>query len=337
MRVVAVGLVLVALLMIISLPSVYVWWRMPVEVAPAVSVHVVVGESLTSISQRLEKRGVVGNSYLFAAVARALNATHDMKTGKYLFDGRMTPGAVLTMLRNGDVIRYLVRLPEGNTLQDYRRILSKEAEIVNDVEDLSTEMALVQLGVDVDEMPNGEGWFFPETYAYESGDNASSVLIRAFDHMRSHLDSVWMERRESVVLEQPYELLILASLIEKESAIPADRALISGVFQQRLKLGMRLQSDPTVIYALGDEFDGDLTRAHLRMEHPFNTYRTDGLPPTPIACPSRSSLEAAANPTKTDYLYFVARGDGSSQFSKTLAEHNVAVAEYQKFQLNDAR
>ena len=325
MRVVAVGLVLVAFLMIVSLPSIYVWWRQPVEVAPAVSFQVVVGESLTSISQRLEKRGVVGNSYLFAAVARALNATHDMKTGKYLFDGRMTPGAVLTMLRNGDVIRYLVRLPEGNTLQDYRRILSKEAEIVNDVENLSTEMA------------NGEGWFFPETYAYESGDNASSVLIRAFDHMKSHLDSVWMERRESVVLEQAYELLILASLIEKESAIPADRALISGVFQQRLKLGMRLQSDPTVIYALGDEFDGDLTRAHLRMEHPFNTYRTDGLPPTPIACPSRSSLEAAANPTKTDYLYFVARGDGSSQFSKTLAEHNVAVAEYQKFQLNDAR
>ncbi len=174
-----------------------------------------------------------------------------------------------------------------------------------------------------------EGMFFPDTYQFRRGDSDRSVLLRAHQAMLDQVESIWQGRALDLGLSTRHELVVLASIIEKETGAEADRAQISQVFHKRLQEGMRLQTDPTVIYALGEAFDGNLTRAHLKIDSPFNTYRVRGLPPTPIALPSAASLQAAAHPADGDFLYFVARGDGSSQFSRTLAEHNRAVRRYQ--------
>ncbi len=174
-----------------------------------------------------------------------------------------------------------------------------------------------------------EGWFFPDTYFFATGSSDFDVLARAYRLMRSRLDDAWSKRASDLPLKDPYEALILASIVEKETGSAADRPLIASVFVNRLRLGMRLQSDPTVIYGLGARFDGNLRKRDLETDTPYNTYTRDGLPPTPIALPGQASLEAATRPPKTAYLYFVARGDGTSEFSTNLADHNRAVAKFQ--------
>jgi UPF0755 protein len=171
--------------------------------------------------------------------------------------------------------------------------------------------------------------FFPDTYQYRRGDLDRDLLLRAHDAMQRLLEESWRQRGENLQIETPEQAVILASIIEKESGLAADRGLISQVFHNRLAKRMMLQTDPTVIYALGAAFDGNLTRAHLKMDSPYNTYRRRGLPPTPIALPSAAALHAALHPLNGDFFYFVAKGDGTSQFSRTLAEHNRAVRKYQ--------
>jgi UPF0755 protein len=177
-------------------------------------------------------------------------------------------------------------------------------------------------------VPFAEGYFFPDTYLVVKGTKVSDVLIMAHKAMTTKLDAVWQQKNSRMVLATPEELLILASIIEKESGQKSDRRTISQVFHNRLQRNMRLQTDPTVIYAIGDEFDGDIRSRDLRMDSPFNTYKVKGLPPTAIALPSYDSLLAAAQPSTGDFLYFVARGDGTSQFSRTLSEHNAAVRKF---------
>jgi len=174
-----------------------------------------------------------------------------------------------------------------------------------------------------------EGQFFPDTYAYHRAQSDRDILLRAHRRMQKELADAWSERAEDLPYKNPYEALIMASIIEKESGRDSDRLSVSQVFVRRLKIGMKLQTDPSVIYGVGDAFDGNLTRRHLRTDSPYNTYTRFGLPPTPISLAGREALRAALNPAPGDYLYFVARGDGSSQFSRTLAEHNAAVRRYQ--------
>jgi UPF0755 protein len=177
--------------------------------------------------------------------------------------------------------------------------------------------------------PSLEGWFFPDTYHFAAGSSDLALLTRAYRLMRTRLDAAWARRASELPLKDAYEALILASIVEKETGRGADRPLIASVFVNRLRLGMRLQSDPTVIYGLGARFDGNLRRRDLEADTAYNTYTRDGLPPTPIALPGQASLDAVANPPKTAYLYFVSRGDGTSEFSANLAEHNRAVAKFQ--------
>ncbi len=177
--------------------------------------------------------------------------------------------------------------------------------------------------------PNPEGWFFPDTYFFATGTKDLELLARGYRLMRSRLDDAWAKRVEDLPLKDPYEALILASIVEKETGNAADRPLVASVFVNRLRLGMRLQSDPTVIYGLGAKFDGNLRKRDLETDSPYNTYVRDGLPPTPIALPGQASLDAATRPPKTAYLYFVSRGDGTSEFTANLADHNRAVAKFQ--------
>ena len=331
------SLFLVVALVVIFPIYVSVWWQSPHTFDGDVTLKVESGETFSSLTNRLKQANLISSSNLFSSVARLLRATRDVRAGEYEFSDKASPSEILQKLRGGISVQYLVRLPEGGTFEDYRQILIAEEALENDIAELSVADTLAAFGIEDDATRSVEGWFLPETYAYLSGDLASSVFIRAYEYMKSTLISSWTERKRSDALKSPYELLILASIIEKESGRSDDRMRISGVFHERLRIGMRLQSDPTVIYALGNEFDGNLSRSNLRIVHTHNTYRIDGLPPTPIACPSKSSLRAAAQPTKSNYLYFVARGDGSSEFSETLAEHNAAVAKYISAKKDNAR
>jgi len=193
--------------------------------------------------------------------------------------------------------------------------------------DLPEAELMKRLGANV---PTAEGWFFPETYFFSSGSTDAAVLGRAHRLMRERLDAAWRGRSEGLPLTDPYQALILASIVEKETGRPADRPLIASVFVNRLKRGLRLQTDPSVIYGLGTRFDGNLRKRDLESDSPYNTYTRDGLPPTPIALPSQASIDAVLNPPVTQYLYFVSRGDGSSEFSANLPDHNRAVSRYQK-------
>lgn len=337
MRIVAVSLFLVVALVVVLPIYVFVWWQSLHPINENVTLEIQSGETFSALSSRLEEADIVSSSMLFSSVAKLLRATRDVRAGEYEFSGDASPREVLQKLRGGIIVQHLVRLPEGGTFEKFRQILMAEDALENDIASLSADDTLDVFGIDDEPTRKVEGWFFPETYSYRSGDLASSVLTRAHEHMKSALDTAWSERKYAEALDSPYGLLILASMIEMESGLKDDRAQISGVFHERLRIGMRLQSDPTVIYALGADFDGNLTRSDLRLVHSHNTYRIEGLPPTPISCPSKASLEAAAIPVKSDYLYFVARGDGSTQFSETLAEHNSAVAKYQLDVKGDAR
>ena len=314
MRIVAVSLFLVVALVVVLPIYVFVWWQSPHPINENVTLEIQVGETFSTLSSRLEEADIVSSSMLFSSVARLLRATRDVRAGEYEFSSDASPREVLQKLRGGIIVQHLVRLPEGGTFEKFRQILMAEDALENDIASLSADDTLDVFGIDDEPTHKVEGWFFPETYSYRSGDLASSVLTRAHEHMKSALDAAWSERNNAEALDSPYGLLILASMIEMESGLTDDRAQISGVFHERLRIGMRLQSDPTVIYALGADFDGNLTRSDLRLVHSHNTYRIEGLPPTPISCPSQASLEAAAIPAKSDYLYFVARGDGSTQF-----------------------
>jgi UPF0755 protein len=223
-------------------------------------------------------------------------------------------------------VQHEARLLEGWTLGQTLDYLAGLDTLRHALADTPEAQLMATLGL---EPQMAEGWFFPDTYRFERGTQDVAVLLTAHRKMQQELDRVWQERDADLPYSHPYQVLIMASLIEKETGLDAERAKIARVFTSRLEQGMRLQTDPTVIYGLGEDFDGNLTRAHLNQDGPYNTYRRAGLPPTPIALPGKRSLEAAVHPAPGAYLYFVARGDGSSQFSATLDEHLAAVRRYQ--------
>ncbi len=285
------------------------------------------GVSLSAVAHELQAASVITHAAPMIAMGRLKGIDRAIKAGNYEIEAGITLPQLLTRLTQGDATQIAFSIIEGSTVADLRRALRAEGQVKNTVLDLPDGEMMARLGA-----PGvaAEGRFFPDTYFFSAGSNDLRLLRRAHDAMAERLAAAWAKRAPGLPLNSPDEALILASIVEKETGRPADRALVASVFVNRLKQGMRLQTDPTVIYGMGDKFDGNLRRRDLDTDTPWNTYTRDGLPPTPIAFPSQASLDAALHPAESEFLYFVARGDGSSHFSTNLAEHNRAVAKFQK-------
>ncbi|SDK15823.1 endolytic transglycosylase MltG [Microbulbifer yueqingensis] len=283
------------------------------------------GGSLSKVLDRLGEQGVVTlpKAVLLYAYWQEKTGIH---AGEYLIPYGSNAMDLVERLHTGDVTRYRLTLVEGWTFAQALDQVRAGRNIVKTDAAADTLSAAEALGF---EGESAEGWIFPDTYIYRSGTTDIELLRQAYQRMQKVLEEEWQARSDNLPYAGPYEALIMASLVEKETGQPSERDEIAGVFVRRLNKGMRLQTDPTVIYGLGDEFDGNLRRVHLRQANPYNTYVIKGLPPTPIALPGREAIRAALNPKAGDTLYFVAKGNGYHHFSATLAEHNRAVREYQ--------
>jgi UPF0755 protein len=284
------------------------------------------GTGFRSAARELEAAGVHAGAWRFEALARALGRAQDIKAGSYELVRAVTPLELLDKLTRGDVTQAEVKLIEGWTFRQIRAALDENPYLKHDTEGLDGAQIMARVGAPE---TDPEGLFFPDTYLFAKGSSDLAVLRRSYRAMKRHLAKEWAERDTTVPYRTPYEALIMASIVEKETGRPQDRGMIAGVLVNRLRIGMRLQADPTVIYGLGPSFDGNLTKAHLEHDGPYNTYTRAGLPPTPIDMPGLASLRAALRPAETDALYYVSRGDGTSQFSRTLSDHNRAVTKYQ--------
>ena len=279
------------------------------------------GTGGTAVVRSLAARGLTRADWKWRLLLRLEPVL--LQAGEYRLDHGMAPRDVVRRLASGEVIRYRFTVVEGWTFKQLRQALADNAELGHELPSPKTEQwDFKSIFPDLD---HPEGWFLPETYLFTRGDSDRDLLLRAHQAMQQALATAWSGRDTGLPLETPYELLTLASIIEKETALPQERGQIAGVFVRRLLRGMRLQTDPTVIYGLGDAFDGDIRRRDLRTDTPYNTYTRHGLPPTPIALPGRAALEAAAHPEPGDTLFFVADGSGGHTFSRTLEEHQAAV------------
>jgi len=279
------------------------------------------GTSGKLIVEQLEQSGLTRSGWEWKLLMRL--EPHVYRAGEYRLSPGMTPRTVLAHLASGQVVQYRLTLVEGWIFSQFAAALAANAVLQHDFtlsEPSGRSLAAAALGL---ERP--EGWFLPETYNFTRGDSDYDLLLRAHQAMQSALEEAWQTRETGLPFETPYELLTLASIVEKETALDSERSRIAGVFVRRLQRGMRLQTDPTVIYGLGEAFDGDLRRRDLDTDTPYNTYTRRGLPPTPIAMPGRASLQAVAHPTHEAALYFVADGKGGHTFSETLEEHQAAV------------
>jgi len=283
------------------------------------------GQSFTRLSERLEAAGIIDSSFDFRLFARLSGKAQQVQAGEYVLDTDMNALDLLEKMVSGDIFYRQVSIPEGWTLAQALRQLQGHPNIESTIDLQNVEQLQSVFGTGF----YPEGLFFPDTYNFSNGISDRELLERGAVLMQSVLDEEWQNRAVGLPFETAYDALILASIVEKETGRADERPLIAGVFVNRLHNNMRLQTDPTVIYGLGDRFTGDLTRAHLQEVTPYNTYRIGGLPPTPIALPGREAIAAVLNPDMTGYLYFVAKGDGSHYFSTTLEEHNAAVARYQ--------
>ena len=291
-----------------------------------VEVEIPRGAGFRAAMEQLEKSGVALRRYEFELLARALGRVRDIKAGSYEIAQPVTPLQLLDKLTRGDVTQAELRLIEGWTFAQFRAALDASPDLRHDTKGMEEAQILARLQA---AETHPEGLFFPDTYLFGKGSSDIAVLRRAYRAMARHLKEEWEARDPNVPYRTPYEALIMASIIEKETGLAGERDLIGGVLANRLRIGMRLQADPTVIYGLGGAFDGNLKKIHLLEDGPYNTYIRAGLPPTPIALPGLASLRSAMRPGKTDALYYVSRGDGSSQFSRTIEQHNRAVTKYQ--------
>jgi UPF0755 protein len=321
---------LLVLLVLSAVTAAAAWWwvRQPLVLPAGVqSVNVVVpaGSSVRAVAQAVTDAGVGTPSNALYWYFRASGKSGGLKAGTYEIEQGDTPQKVLNKLFNGLQSLRSVTMVEGWNIRQMRAALAKAESLKPDTQALSNEALMAKLGRPGQ---HPEGRFFPETYSYAKGSSDLAVLQAAMRAMDKQLAAAWEARRADTPLKTPEQALILASIIEKETGSKADRPEIGGVFTNRLRISMRLQTDPTVIYGLGEKFDGDIRKSDLQTDTPYNTYTRVGLPPTPIAMPGKASLLAAVQPADTKALYFVARGDGTSQFSATLAEHNQAVNKY---------
>lgn len=308
----------------------------PLDLPQEQIIDVNFGESVYRVADNLHNMEVLSWPRLWVWYARLFDMTA-IKAGEYRIDPQMSPLQILDDMNKARVIEYQVTLVEGWTSADAIRALQNTPGIVSTIAVDSHESILSAVGAD-QRFEHSEGLFFPDTYRYTRGSRDRDILRRAYQRMMRELEDAWRQvDGRNLPYSNDYEVLIMASIIERETAVDAERDKIAGVFVNRLQKGMRLQTDPTVIYGMGDSFQGRITRRDLRTPTPYNTYTHHGLPPTPIALPGRASLQAAVNPRPTDKLYFVGRGDGHHHFSATLEEHNKAVRRYQLSRPDDYR
>ena len=296
-----------------------------------VTIDVARGANYPAIIAELRRRGLVGSGTLdiwyWRALGRETAVTNRLHAGEYALPPGVTPRELLRRMAAGEVVQHRFTIVDGWTFRQLRLALANESGLRQTMPGAGDEAIARRIGI-VDGKP--EGWFLPETYSFVKGETDFDVLKRAHEAMLKALERLWPQRSPDVKLDTPYQALILASIVEKETAQPSERAAIAGVFVRRLKFNMRLQTDPTVIYGMGENYAGNIRRSDLETDTPWNTYTRDGLPPTPIALPGIEAIEAALHPAPGDALYGVARGDGSHEFTPTLDAHNRAV---QKFQL----
>lgn len=312
----------------------WLYWQVfkrPLDFPPGaetVDVLVEEGDSARRVVEKIRSAGIQLNDTQLHVLARLYpEAVGNLHIGLYRFNRGMSPKAILDTLQGAPLIDQQIRIPDGSNVWDVKRILAAGVNLKQDIGALNDASLRERLGLA--DYTSIEGFVAPETYRYGSGSSDLSVLKQAVDRQKRLLEAAWEKRSPLVTeLKNAYELLILASIIEKETGVKGDRHLVSSVFHNRLKRGMPLQTDPTVIYGLGPDWKGRLTRRDLQKETPYNTYKIPALPPTPISNPTPASIEAAANPANTDFLYFVARGDGSSEFTTNLRDHNRAVRHF---------
>ena len=319
---------LLVTLVAIACAGVYVQLTNPMKIEKATHFYVQPGATGSKIGQQLSEQGWIMNPIL-VRFALKLNPQWVPKVGKYQLEPGMTLLSALALFDSGKAIQYQVTLVEGKTTQDYIKALALKGNVTMTLVGLSNSQIASQLDLKVD---HAEGQFFANTYTYNEGDTDKSILLQANKKLEDVLSQYWLKHDKKLPYKNAQESLIMASIVEKETGAQVERPLIAGVFVNRLNRNMRLQTDPTVIYGLGDAYDGNIRRKHLKQKTPYNTYRIYGLPPTPIANVGEDAIKAALNPQKTKALYFVARGDGTHIFSNTLKQHNAAVAKYQRFQ-----
>lgn len=327
-RILGLALALVALAGLVFAWQVYRFLETPVPVpGGGVTFEIRPGMSFAAVSRALADAGVIDDPQLFTWYARVKGEGSSIHAGEYRIPPGTTPPALLRQFASGNVLLHSFTIVEGWTFRELLANLARQQAIGQTLVYDDWPALLDRLGSTA---PGPEGLFLPETYRFPKGTTDVQILQQAYAFMQDALDSEWNNRAEGLPLERKYDALILASIVEKETARADERARIAGVFVRRLEKGMRLQTDPTVIYGIGEDFDGNLTRAHLRTDTPYNTYTRHSLPPTPIAMPGRAAIHAALNPEPGEALFFVATGlgDGSHAFSATIAEHEAAVAAY---------
>jgi UPF0755 protein len=302
--------------------------RAPLNIPESGVVYeIAAGTSLKQLAYDLQRRGITGHPHYLVWLGRELDLAHRLQAGEYEISPGTTPESLLRKLAGGEVIQHAITLIEGQTFREMLAVITASGDIVHTLDGVGAEELMARLG---HEGEHPEGRFLPDTYHFPQGTTDLAFLTRAYNAMERHLAEEWAAREEGLPLNTPYEALTLASIVEKETAVAGERPVIAGVFIRRLRKGMRLQTDPTVIYGLGERFDGNLRASDLRSDTPYNTYTRNGLPPTPIAMPGAASIHAVLHPDKGDALFFVANRNGGHYFSRTLKEHEIAV---QKFQL----
>ena len=311
------------------------WWQItqsintPLKLAESEQLELVTikpGDTMHKFSKTLVKRGFIDSRFWLRNYARLYPRRVALKTGTYQVFADDTLASLIDRIGSGKEYQQTITFVEGSTIKDWLIQVANETNIkktqaTQDIASLVKALKMSEL--------HPEGWFFPDTYAFTLGTPDVEIFKRAHQKMMQELERLWQARALDLPYQSPYEALIMASIIEKETGQLAEQPRIASVFVNRLRKKMRLQTDPTVIYGLGERYQGDITRAHLKEKTAYNTYRINGLPPTPIAMPSLKAIYAALHPEQSDYLYFVSKGNGSHYFSKTLAEHNQAVRKYQ--------
>ena len=286
------------------------------------------GDGFHNVLKKIRALGIAqGSDFEWKALSREMKVASHMQVGDYAITSGLSPRTILQRIKDGDIIQRKFALIDGWNFRDLRKALKNSGHIEHLTDQLSDAELMAKLGASG---VHPEGRFLPETYLYSRGTSDLDLLLRAYEGMQDALAEAWDKRQDGLPLTNPDELLTLASIVEKETGAAEERPMIAGVFIRRMNTGMRLQTDPTVIYGIGSAYDGNIRKKDLQTDTPYNTYTRDGLPPTPIAMPGKPALEAAANPAEGDALFFVARGDGSGRhvFSKDLDDHNAAVRQY---------
>jgi UPF0755 protein len=309
-----------------AIGAAYYWVNQPLSMSsPKIDILVPKGATPASIATQINQAGIALNPAAFVLMARLTELDRQLKAGGYQLIQGDSPLRVLRRMAQGDVTSRQITLVEGWNLRQIRTALAQHPDIKQSIQEVKDANLSTQVGL---EAPYAEGLFFPDTYIFPIGTSDLEILQRAARAQQQILDRAWATRQDNLPLRSPYQALILGSIVEKETGKASDRARIAGVFINRLRLNMPLQTDPTVIYGMGEAYNGKIRKKDLQTDHAWNTYTRGGLPVSPISSVGQASLNAALNPEKHDFLYFVSKGDGSSAFARTLQEHNKNVAQY---------